>query len=330
MYRAPCTKKTQTRNIVKRRKSRPKYLDDYYVDDEIDNLSDENDHINVTMHYFYRMADIPSNYHEAMTSKDADKWKLAMDDEMRALGENETFQITPLPAGRKAVGGRWVFAIKSGPNEEKHKARFVAKGYSQIPEIDYEETFSPIARMTSIRTVIQLAVQNNLDVHQMDVKAAYLNAPIEKKYMLNSQKAMLSKHHCSQEGIFLTNLIKDIMSFESAEAAKDLEKFTLFCDNTGAIAMSKNPVCHQRSKHIDIRYRSEARHPWGIRTVKRWASNPPCNNKSVTEMPTNTLSQQGLDGAPAIQADMASIKVKGQTCKETSDPTRSMTSSRHQ
>ncbi|GFS12507.1 retrovirus-related gag-pol polyprotein [Elysia marginata] len=58
----------------------------------------------------------------------------------------------------------------------------------------------------------------------------------------------------SREGIFLTNLIKDIMSFESAEAAKDLEKFTLFCDNTGAIAMSKNPVCHQRSKHIDIRY----------------------------------------------------------------------------
>ncbi|GFS12503.1 CCHC-type zinc finger, nucleic acid binding protein a [Elysia marginata] len=56
-----------------RRKSRPKYLDDYYVGDEIDNLTGENDHINVTMHYFYRMADIQSNYHEAMTSKDANK-----------------------------------------------------------------------------------------------------------------------------------------------------------------------------------------------------------------------------------------------------------------
>ncbi|GFR82579.1 reverse transcriptase [Elysia marginata] len=104
-----------------------------------------------------------------------------MDDEMRALSENETFQITPLPAGSKAVGGRWVFAIKSGPNEEKHKDRLVAKGYSQIQEIDYEKTFSPTARMTSIRTVIQLAVQNNLDVHQLDVKAAYLNAPIDKE-----------------------------------------------------------------------------------------------------------------------------------------------------
>ncbi|GFR75132.1 CCHC-type zinc finger, nucleic acid binding protein a [Elysia marginata] len=138
------------------------------------------------------MADIPSNYHEAMTSKDADKWKLAMDDEMRALSENETFQITPLPAGRKAVGGRWVFAIKSGPNEEKHKARFVAKGYSQIPEIDYEETFSPSARMTSIRTVIQLAVKNNLDVHQ-GVKAAYLNAPIDKEIYVEQPEGYVVK-----------------------------------------------------------------------------------------------------------------------------------------
>ncbi|GFS12504.1 reverse transcriptase [Elysia marginata] len=118
---------------------------------------------------------------------------------MRALDENETFKITPLPAGRKAVGGRWVFAIKSGPNEEKHKARFVAKGYSQIPEIDYDKTFSPTARMTSIRTVIQLAVQNNLDVHQMDVKAAYLNAPIDKEIYVEQPEGYVVKGKSSEK-----------------------------------------------------------------------------------------------------------------------------------
>ncbi|GFR79058.1 craniofacial development protein 2-like [Elysia marginata] len=79
------------------------------------------------------------------------------------------------------------------------------------------------------------------------------------------------------------------------------------------------------------RYRSEVRRPWGRRTVLRWASNPPCTNKFATETPTNTLSQQALDGPPATRADMPSMKeVKGQTHKEAFDSTRSMTSPRHQ
>jgi len=78
------------------------------------------------------------------------------------------------------VGGKWVFAVKTGPNgEESHKARYVAKGYSQIAEIDYQETFAPTARMSSVRMLMQRAVQNNMITHQMDVKTAYLNAPID-------------------------------------------------------------------------------------------------------------------------------------------------------
>ena len=73
-----------------------------------------------------------------------------------------------------------MYAVKLGPNEqEKFKARYVAKGYSQIENIDYRETFSPTARITSIRMLMQLAVQYNFIVHQMDVKTAYLNANID-------------------------------------------------------------------------------------------------------------------------------------------------------
>ena len=96
---------------------------------------------------------------------------------MQALKDNDTFELTSLPEGRKTVRGRWVFPVQRGPNgEEKHKARFVAKGYFQVAEIFYHETFSPTAHLTSIRVLIQLAVQFNLTLHQMDVKSAFLNA----------------------------------------------------------------------------------------------------------------------------------------------------------
>ena len=103
-----------------------------------------------------------------------------MDEEMHSLRENNTFTLTSLPEGKKIVGGRWVYAIKNNPDgSEKYKARYVAKGYSQKMGEDYVETFSPTANMTSIRVLMQKAAQENLILHQMDVKTAYLNAPID-------------------------------------------------------------------------------------------------------------------------------------------------------
>ena len=78
------------------------------------------------------------------------------------------------------MGGKWVYAVKTGPSgEESHKARYVVKGYSQIAEVDYQETFAPTARMSSVRALMQLGVQNDMIIHEMDVKTAYLNAPID-------------------------------------------------------------------------------------------------------------------------------------------------------
>ena len=124
-----------------------------------------------------------------MTSKDAINWKTAMDDEMSALRENDTFKVTQLPENRSTIGSRWVYTLKNGPNgEPKFKARFVAKGYSQIPGIDFNETFSPTARITSIRTMIQIAVKNGFSIYQMDVKSAYLHAPIDCELYIEQPK----------------------------------------------------------------------------------------------------------------------------------------------
>ena len=108
-----------------------------------------------------------------------------MADEIEALDTNDTFDLVPPPKNRQIVGGRWVYAVKMRPNgEETHRARYVAKGYSQIPEVDYQETFAPTARMSSVRMLMQLAVQNNMPTHQMDVKTAYLNVPIDCKIFM--------------------------------------------------------------------------------------------------------------------------------------------------
>ena len=76
------------------------------------------------------------------------------------------------------MGGKWVFAVKTGPErEETHKARDKAKGYSQITEINYQETFASTAHMSSVRILMQQAVQNDTITHQMDVKTTDLNVP---------------------------------------------------------------------------------------------------------------------------------------------------------
>ena len=103
-----------------------------------------------------------------------------MKNELEALKVNDTFELTALLEGKNIVGGKWVYIVKEDVNgSETLKARYVAKGYSQVHGIDYEETFSPTADITSIRILMQLAAQYDLTVHQMDVRAAFLHAPID-------------------------------------------------------------------------------------------------------------------------------------------------------
>ena len=110
----------------------------------------------------------------------ASGWEQAMKNELEALKVNDTFELTALPEGKNLVGGKWVYTVKEDVNgSETLKAGYVAKGYSQVHGIDYEETFSPTADITSITILMQLAAQYDLTVHQMDVRAAFLHAPID-------------------------------------------------------------------------------------------------------------------------------------------------------
>ena len=148
------------------------------MNDYVNRVDSENSYTDSCYTFIYKAA--PKSYTEAVRSADADKWKQAMREEMESLQDNDTFDVVELPDDKSSVGGRWVFAVKDGPQgSDIYKARYVAKGYSQTYGVDYFSTFAPTARMSTVRMVIQIAVNCDYLIHQMDVKSAYLNAPID-------------------------------------------------------------------------------------------------------------------------------------------------------
>jgi hypothetical protein len=125
-------------------------------------------------------AEDPTSYKEAMISRYADQWKEAMKSEYDSLMENGTWKLVPRPKDRYVVGSRWVYVIKKDENGRpiKYKARFVAKGFSQVYGKDYLELFSPVSTPTSIRTLFCISAYLKWKVHCMDVNNAFLNAPV--------------------------------------------------------------------------------------------------------------------------------------------------------
>lgn len=94
---------------------------------------------------------------------------------------NETWVLTRLPDGRSAIKNKWVYKTKrrNDGSVERHKARLVAKGFSQRPGIDFTETFSPVVRHESIRTILSIAATEDLEIIQLDVKTAFLNGTLD-------------------------------------------------------------------------------------------------------------------------------------------------------
>lgn len=115
------------------------------------------------------------------------QWKEAMLSEMDALERQHTWDLTDLPPAKHAVGCRWVFTVKYHPDGsiERYKARLVAKGYTQLYGVDYQETFSPVAKLTSVRVVLSIAANRGWNLYQLDVKNAFLHGELEEEvYML--------------------------------------------------------------------------------------------------------------------------------------------------
>lgn len=129
-------------------------------------------------------------YHEAVASKDWREWKAAMDEEVEKLTKYNVFELTELPAGKRAMGGKWVLTRKKDEvgAPGAYKARWVGKGFTQIHGIDYFDTFAPVVKSATVRIVLALATKLELEVRQGDVPVAYLNGEItEELFMVQIQ-----------------------------------------------------------------------------------------------------------------------------------------------
>jgi hypothetical protein len=122
----------------------------------------------------------PSNFEEASLQQ---VWRDAMVEEYASIMKNDVWEVVPRLEGKLVIRSRWIYKIKHAAdgNVEKFKAPFLAKGFSQKEGIDYDETFALVARYTSIRAVILIAVEMGWKIHHMDVKMAFLNGIIEEE-----------------------------------------------------------------------------------------------------------------------------------------------------
>ncbi|CAA7262723.1 unnamed protein product [Cyclocybe aegerita] len=119
----------------------------------------------------------PRSLAEARTRPDWPLWEKAILEELAVLKAAGTWELVDAPPGANIVGSKWVFRAKkdAAGNVVRYKARLVAQGFSQVPGIDYFDTFAPVACLASIRAVLAMAAVHDYEIHQVDVKGAYLN-----------------------------------------------------------------------------------------------------------------------------------------------------------
>jgi hypothetical protein len=129
------------------------------------------------------IVDEPSTYQEASR---VPEWQLAMFEELAALDRQDTWDLVPLPSHVVPITSKWVFKVKtkSDGSIERYKARLVARGFQQTQGLDYDETFAPVAHMTTVRTLLAVAAASSWPISQMDVKNAFLHGDLtEEVYM---------------------------------------------------------------------------------------------------------------------------------------------------
>ena len=121
------------------------------------------------------------SFSEVINGEDSGKWLDAMKDKLKLMAQNGVWDLMELPEGCKRVRCKWVFKTKrdSHGNIEWHEARLVAKGFTKKNDIDYKETFSPISKKDSFRIIMALVAYYDLELHQTDVKTAFLNENLE-------------------------------------------------------------------------------------------------------------------------------------------------------
>jgi Reverse transcriptase (RNA-dependent DNA polymerase) len=140
------------------------------------------------------LPDEPASYCKAVKSTHKDEWDNAIQEEMRSLSKNHTWDLVDLPKDQKAVKCKWVYCIKFGADGKpnRFKARLVAKGFTQILGLDYDETFSLVTCLDSIWILLALAMLEDWEIHQINVKTAFLNGNLDEEIYMQQPEGFIA------------------------------------------------------------------------------------------------------------------------------------------
>jgi hypothetical protein len=143
--------------------------------------------------YTFLIENDPVSFQEAMSSQDAAFWREAINDEIESIMSNHVWKLVDLPVGCKTIGCKWIFKkkLKADGTIDKFKARLVAKGFKQKEGIDYFDTFAPVTRISTIRILIAMAAIYKLQIHQMDVKTAFLNGELDEEIYMEQPEGFV-------------------------------------------------------------------------------------------------------------------------------------------
>ncbi|KAD3068095.1 hypothetical protein E3N88_35975 [Mikania micrantha] len=134
----------------------------------------------------------PLNFKEATRNIE---WEEAMQSGIASIERNRTWELTDLPPGHRPIGLKWVFKIKRDASGTitKHKARLVAKGYIQQHSVDFDEVFTPVARLETVRLILALTAQRGWEVHHLDVKSAFLHGEFKEAVFVSQPEGFIVK-----------------------------------------------------------------------------------------------------------------------------------------
>ena len=191
----------------------------------------------------------PRSFQEAIASEEAHFWKASIEEEFASIKKNETWTLTELPQGRTVVKCRWVFKIKPGHGEvaQRYKTRLVAKGYTQRHGFDYHDTFSPVVKYASLRSVLALVASQDLEIIQLDVKTAFLYGSLHEEIYMEQPEGFVESGRESA----VCRLNKCIYGLKQAPRVWN-QKFNEFLIKFGLTRSTADPCVYHRRQEEEV------------------------------------------------------------------------------
>ncbi|KAL0283992.1 UNVERIFIED_CONTAM: Retrovirus-related Pol polyprotein from transposon TNT 1-94 [Sesamum angustifolium] len=222
----------------------------------------------------YLLENEPRTINEALSSPEAPFWKEAINSEIESIMQNHTWELVDVPSGSKPLGCKWILKkkYKADGSIDKYKARLVAKGFKQKEGLDFFDTYSPVTRITSIRVLIAVAALYDLEIHQMDVKTAFLNGELDEEIYMEQPEGFVVPGQ-EKKSHYVETILRKFKAFDSPPAKTPVDLNLCLAKNRD------EPECQIEYSRIigSLMYIMNCTRPdiaYAVNKLSRFTSNP--------------------------------------------------------